>query len=422
MSDEIFFCILSKEDNLAEQQDEQEKLKNLEKALAQELDQEVKLTSPGDIRLSSDVDMNPAIASTDFTKAVDATEELANNTKDIPSDKIVVQGDGADVYDQTRVEVAGQHDDEKELTLEELDKVFDAESPAFLKELGEVAQEVKKTADGHEISDEPQDSKQSEAELAEAEKSVDASPAIQNLKEKLEALKAKLKPDELIEKLRKEREALPERIAKLGPTFWQLFKKFLYITKEKILDFLELIKKGLLWFAALSRPQLFMVFLILTLVGTIYMFSRMMIHGTFMPKVRPYILPDVKDEADSIYEIKKEDGWSKFSDPMNAPEFTVAINRIVVNIKPSQNSGPNPMTIVELIILTSNQEAAIEIKKRMSEVRDMVSRIVEEITYDDLARPEGKEKLKMFIRKDLNQIINSGRVAKVLYKSVVIKP
>ena len=93
-----------------------------------------------------------------------------------------------------------------------------------------------------------------------------------------------------------------------------------------------------------------------------------------------------------------------------------------MNLRPSESSDENPMGYFEFYLEMNSQEAAVEIGDRMSEVIDSVQRTAESITYDEIITTAGKNKLKLVIRKNVNKVLSEGRVRKVFYKSVVIKP
>jgi flagellar basal body-associated protein FliL len=107
------------------------------------------------------------------------------------------------------------------------------------------------------------------------------------------------------------------------------------------------------------------------------------------------------------------------------PRFSknlVTITSMHVNIKPSENSGPNPMLALEITTEGLSADAIIEIKDREAEFKDKLLRITEEKTYDDLVETAGKLALCEQFRDALNASLTRGQVRKVLLKSFVIKP
>jgi flagellar basal body-associated protein FliL len=97
------------------------------------------------------------------------------------------------------------------------------------------------------------------------------------------------------------------------------------------------------------------------------------------------------------------------------------IERIVANLRRNSPS-PNPMTMMELYIETSSQDAAIELRDREGEARDVIGRTLNRMPYDELTSAAGKNKLKVFLRQDLNSIMTKGRIRRVFFKSLILKP
>lgn len=116
---------------------------------------------------------------------------------------------------------------------------------------------------------------------------------------------------------------------------------------------------------------------------------------------------------------------SEIEDFYDNPRFAknlVSITPMHVNLKPSESSGPNPMLAIELTAEGLSVDAIVEIKDREAEFKDMLARITEERTYDELISSEGKLSLCEQYRDTLNAHLTRGQVRRVLLKSFVIKP
>jgi len=106
----------------------------------------------------------------------------------------------------------------------------------------------------------------------------------------------------------------------------------------------------------------------------------------------------------------------------------VLLDRVVVNLTrenpddPRASELPSAMAAMDLYLQTDNRESAVEIKDRNVEVRDTVGRALERLTYSSLASEEGKAKLKLIIRKELNEKLIKGRVRRVYIKTIVLNP
>lgn len=100
----------------------------------------------------------------------------------------------------------------------------------------------------------------------------------------------------------------------------------------------------------------------------------------------------------------------------------VTISSMHVNLKASENSGPNPMLALEITVEGLSADAIVEIKDREAEFKDKLLRLTEEKSYDELVETEGKQLLCDQYRDELNTFLTRGQVRKVLLKSFVIKP
>ena len=91
-------------------------------------------------------------------------------------------------------------------------------------------------------------------------------------------------------------------------------------------------------------------------------------------------------------------------------------------MKPSENSGPNPMLAIEVTAEGLAADAIIEVKDREAEFKDFLLRLTEDKTYDELTEAEGKQLLCEQYRDLLNSHLTRGQVRRGLLKSFIIKP
>ena len=100
----------------------------------------------------------------------------------------------------------------------------------------------------------------------------------------------------------------------------------------------------------------------------------------------------------------------------------VTISPMHVNLKASENSGNNPMLAIEITAEGLSSDAIIEVKDREAEFKDMLLRLTEDKTYDELVETGGKQVLCEQYRDLLNTYLTRGQIRRVLLKSFVIKP
>ncbi len=170
-----------------------------------------------------------------------------------------------------------------------------------------------------------------------------------------------------------------------------------------------------------QKAALLMSFLAL---GLLVFVTAKTIQGTLLPNAQRAWVADFADHADGKFTYSSTASFEDFNDPLLHPEFVILVERIVVNLSRTQDASEsaNPMAAFELYLQTDNQEAAVEIKDRSVEIRDAVARSVERMTYPDLAGEDGKAKLKLLIRKDLNEVMTRGKVRRVFFKTIVLNP
>ena len=180
-------------------------------------------------------------------------------------------------------------------------------------------------------------------------------------------------------------------------------------------------KIGLGWFSKQPRTSKFLIVAVAILaVGAVYM-TRVAIRGSFLPTLERDFLYSFATGADATYKFEEGEAWQDLNDPLLHPEHIVLLERLVVNLK-NPGDGRNPMALLDLYVEGGSQDAAIEIKARDAEVRDMVLRTMEQMSYDELVTETGKSKLKVFLRKNLNDMITKGRVRRLFIKSIILKP
>lgn len=155
--------------------------------------------------------------------------------------------------------------------------------------------------------------------------------------------------------------------------------------------------------------------------GALFAVVKLTFFGSLMPGMEPGFLLSFGTVADAAFEYDGDDPMEDFHNPLLHPENVVLIERLIVNLGPA-DAGANSMGLFEFFIESSNREAAIEIRDRESEIRDLISRTVEQMPYDELVTVAGKNKLKMIVRHDLNSFLTHGRVRRVFYKTIVLKP
>lgn len=146
----------------------------------------------------------------------------------------------------------------------------------------------------------------------------------------------------------------------------------------------------------------------------------------FVPHIKniwkfPY-LSSFHDVATNVREIPQDEDVIRYANDLLAPQYMVQINKVVVNLLPSARSTKNPMMAFDLYIRADSEEATVEIKTREKQFQDHLQRFTESLTYDQIQSEEGKQTWKLKMRKELNAILNNGKVRDIYFKNLIIKP
>lgn len=164
----------------------------------------------------------------------------------------------------------------------------------------------------------------------------------------------------------------------------------------------------------------------LSFVGLLIMFA--IVTGYLTVAVKKDVIPE--PEAlflSSLEEISTEsynaDGPDElFYDNVRVAKNLILLDKMVVNLKPSEESGPNPMAAFELLVEGNTSDVMVEIKDREVAVRQLMLRSLEEFSFADAESSEGKRRMSARLAEELSQFLTTGRVRRVLIKTVLVKP
>lgn len=126
--------------------------------------------------------------------------------------------------------------------------------------------------------------------------------------------------------------------------------------------------------------------------------------------------------ADARFDYDEDEPMEDFTDPLSHPEHVMLLDKFIINLRHPRDGSANPMGLFEFYLEASNQDSAVEIKDRQGEIRDAISRNLEQMSYNELITVEGKEKLKVILRKSVNAVLTKGQVRHVYIKTIVLKP
>lgn len=143
----------------------------------------------------------------------------------------------------------------------------------------------------------------------------------------------------------------------------------------------------------------------------------------FMGKILPtFELPYLvsMDEVSKDVRTYPTDGVQvPLFDEFRSKAFTIALPKAMINLK--TDGGSPSYGQFEFFINIRDKELAAAIKSKQSEMIDIMQRVLEEVTWDQLQSPTGKERVKKVIRHRLNEFLQGNIVLGVYYRSVILQ-
>ncbi len=209
--------------------------------------------------------------------------------------------------------------------------------------------------------------------------------------------------------------------------------RFLLFFKQTIPDLLKesvsLLKAGvsqvtgvLKKFSAMTLAQKGTILACLLLTVITGLFIHRFTTKGFLPEKIELYTPQLDELASESFLVGAEEPMSSFYDSPRVSQNVMSLKRMVVNIRSSDNSGPQPMVAIEFFVEGYAPEVVIEVKDREAEIQDLFQRIIEGFTYDDLDSAVGKRNLQDRLRDRINQILTQGNVKRVFFRNLILKP
>lgn len=125
--------------------------------------------------------------------------------------------------------------------------------------------------------------------------------------------------------------------------------------------------------------------------------------------------------AEKTWEISVDEPLETFYNTSKIPKNIFKLKKIVVNILPSENSGPNPMVAFEFSLEGNSTEVLLEIKDREGEILDQVQRTIEAYSFDELDDMEGKRMVTDKVRSAINRLLTLGKIRNVYIQGIILK-
>lgn len=286
-----------------------------------------------------------------------------------------------------------------ELDVEQLERVLDQMDPGLSKGL----EEVKNVASSADVQIEAT----VEGEFASDENPTAQQPRLWKrwLNQRWQAFKARV------------RQAKVQLIV-FAQTAPKEFAKYALSRIKQLFKFLGSYAKAL---AALSRMQKLSILIVGALLAVTGWIVMANIKGTWLPSINDPILTSLGEHADKTFEYSSKKNMISFFRAFPQDPEMFLMNKFKVNLKRSSDH-PNPMGAFELYVQLDSRDTAIEMQTREVELHDMVQRIFEDETYNDVVSDLGKARLKGLIKKEISRVLTQGWATDVHFKMFVLKP
>jgi len=246
--------------------------------------------------------------------------------------------------------------------------------------------------------------------------------------EHLDGVASDIEVEQKQSKLLKAKEFLVHRFFKIR-TITKLKLLNAYYSQKKILttqtikikhNFSTFCLKLIDGFKTLPRKQKVKM-IALTVVILLIPFGIWFSVTKFLDFATPVVVTDLSEYADSVIDLKANEPTENFLRPSRIPPNIFLIKRFVTNIV-GQGESDTPMIAAEIYLEALNPHSLAEIKSRESYFRDTVISFTNQWTYEELVTREGKERFLNALKDELQSKIKKGKLSKIYFKSIILKP
>lgn len=303
--------------------------------------------------------------------------------------------DNDSTKDQAPVASAVPSEEEGLVSLEDLDRVIEEQDPEFKKNVDEIGTQEAAGDLNLELIDLDQLLKEQEEN---------------SLKSKLRRLKIKIR----------------NFLTGLKTTIFYFLKNDVPAGAKKSLGALKRIlaalQEGLRQFGFKPLKFKLMVFAFIALCGAVTVAMYVLFTKNLIQAKDRLFVQSLAELAEETTPFEPKTEQEPFYDSVRSAQNILSLPKLVVNIKRSPTSGPNPMAAVEVYVEGNFPDVVVEIKDREVEFKDAFMRTLEEFNYDELDTVEGKQRLLDRFAREANKLATKGRIRKVLFKTIIIKP
>lgn len=151
-------------------------------------------------------------------------------------------------------------------------------------------------------------------------------------------------------------------------------------------------------------------------VGAVLSYS--LLQGQLLPRFAfPYKV-SFKELAQEIYSYPTDGLEVPLFDDSRSKAFTVALPKATINLR---GEGDEPdYGEFEFFLNLRDRDLVIQVNNQQSEIVEIVRRSLENVSWNELQTPIGKDRVKKQIRSDVNKFLGGNMVLSVYYRSVIL--
>lgn len=211
-----------------------------------------------------------------------------------------------------------------------------------------------------------------------------------------------------------------------------LIDYFLYLKSGGYKEVLDKIKSKVQWGVRWAKEYLLSAWnttrvkkiYFLLFLGSLYLSYFLLIkiiHKDKLPAFEIEGISSLEQVADQSFTYSETAALEQFDSPARHSDYTVLLGKVFANLRPSRQTSSQPMGAFRFYFEASSREAAMELVDRENEFLGQIQSAIQEMTWDELSTEAGKTRLKLVLRKKINEVLSRGRVKKVLIETIVLK-
>ena len=299
-------------------------------------------------------------------------------------------------------------------SLDDIDKILEAEDPSFKNELAEIQ---KQSVEGTDAIDNLKVEPEEDSEIGKEE---DDQPSLRK-----KIFRVVLKPVVAMQTL------LRLRVIRIKNHALISVDRSIYFFRNELPERIKYswsqIKRGVAWlvkgwqtFRAFNSTQkLAVVFMVLALFASGFFIAKTF-DKNWLPTFHARLPRSLAQGAGVIGEVHSKSQLEDLFQVFPQIEYYVLLKKVIVNLEPSYGSGPNPMGAFQIFVGADSQDTAVEVKTREQQILDLVRRTLESFNYNEAASVAGKERMKIALRTQINKILDQGRVFNIYFDNFIL--